>query len=626
LTALRPVDAVGQEQARRRELIDRAQLRLRNSPAHELTLAADAFIIAPPREASATQPSSDVPHTSIIAGYHWFTDWGRDTMISLEGLTLLTGRHDEACGILRTFSKHVRDGLIPNFFSEHEGRGLYHTADATLWFFHALDRYLELTGDRDTLRELLPKLIDVVEHHRQGTEFGIAVDPRDGLLRQGAEGYQLTWMDAKVGDWVVTPRRGKAVEINALWYNALQLVAQWLRELQYTGPTPPLSQMADSARASFNDRFWYAEGGYLYDVVDGERGDDASCRPNQVFAISLRHPVLDQRRWQSVLEVVQQRLLTPVGLRSLSPEHPDYKPQYHGDLRSRDAAYHQGTVWAWLIGPFVDAWIKLHPERRSEARGFLAGFVPHLDEACIGTISEIFEPSRHSPHEVVWRKRGAWPKFCGPGGTRPTDRASWPRPASAPLKAVPGQPLKRGSAFLRQTVPRRSGAPGLSRDVDHAGQHGRFLRATGDEAAIEHERRHAIDAESMCAGVVAVDDGEVRVAAQVRPQKGHVEVEVAADLSEHTHVADISATHEMVVEQRLHHPIGSTVQSGEADQTVGVDGVRRAANTIEGEIDFDGLAHVGDRHVDTADARFAPELADEVSRVVDALRRQIRIE
>lgn len=221
---------------------------------------------------------------------------------------------------------------------------------------------------------------------------------------------------------------------------------------------------------------------------------------------------------------------------------------------------------------------------------------------------------------------GAWPKFCAPGGTRPTDRASSPRPASAPLEAVPGQPLKRGSALLRQTVRRRSGAPGFSRDVDHARQHGRFLRATGDEAAIEHERRNAIDAESMCASVVAVDDGEVRVAAQVRPQKGHVEVEIAADLSEHTHVADISATHEMVVEQRLHHPIGSTVQSGEADQTVGVDGVRRAANTIEGEIDFDGLAHVGDRHVDTADARFAPELADEVSRVVDALRRQIRIE
>ncbi|MGZ8971579.1 MAG: amylo-alpha-1,6-glucosidase, partial [Telluria sp.] len=229
------------------------------------------------------------------------------------------------------------------------------------------------------------------EHHQQGTRFGIGVDRNDGLLRQGAEGYQLTWMDAKVGDWVVTPRRGKAVEINALWYNALQVLAQWVRELQYTGVAPPFAQMAEVARASFNTRFWYEDGGYLYDVIDGEHGDDASCRPNQVFAISLRHPVLDHSRWHSVLEVVRERLLTPVGLRSLSPGHPDYKPQYHGDLRARDAAYHQGTVWAWLIGPFVDAWIKLHPDRRGEARGFLAGFAPHLDQACIGTISEIFD-------------------------------------------------------------------------------------------------------------------------------------------------------------------------------------------------------------------------------------------
>ena len=391
VTTLRPVDAVRQEHTRRQTLIERAEPRLRESPADELVLAADAFVITPPREIATDRPADDAPHASIVAGYHWFTDWGRDTMISLEGLTLLTGRHDEARGILRTFAKHIRDGLIPNFFSEHEGQGLYHTADATLWFFHALDRYVELTGDRDTLRELLPKLIDVIEHHRRGTRFGIGVDPEDGLLRQGAEGYQLTWMDAKVGDWVVTPRRGKAVEINALWYNALQILAQWVRELQYTGPTPPLAQMAEATRGSFNARFWYQEGGYLYDVVDGEQGDDASCRPNQVFAISLPHPVLDRDRWQDVLKIVRERLLTPLGLRSLSPESPDYKPQYHGDLRARDAAYHQGTVWAWLIGPFIDAWSKLHPEGRHQARDFLAGFAPHLDEACIGTISEIFD-------------------------------------------------------------------------------------------------------------------------------------------------------------------------------------------------------------------------------------------
>jgi predicted glycogen debranching enzyme len=391
VTALRPVEAVRQEQARRRELIERAEPSLRQGPADELVLAADTFVISPPRDERATSDAAATSPRTIIAGYHWFTDWGRDTMISLEGLTLLTGRYDEARGILRTFANHIRDGLIPNFFSEHEGQGLYHTADATLWFFHALDRYLELTGDRDVLRELLPKLIDIVEHHRQGTRFGIGVDSLDGLLRQGAEGYQLTWMDAKVGDWVVTPRRGKAVEINALWYNALQLLARWVQELQYTGAAPPLTQMAETVRGSFNARFWYQDGGYLYDVVDGEDGDDASCRPNQVFAISLRHPVLDRSRWQPVLEVVRERLLTPVGLRSLSPDHPDYKPQYHGDLHSRDAAYHQGTVWAWLIGPFIDAWLKLHPERPGEARRFLTGFEPHLDQACIGTISEIFD-------------------------------------------------------------------------------------------------------------------------------------------------------------------------------------------------------------------------------------------
>jgi predicted glycogen debranching enzyme len=230
-----------------------------------------------------------------------------------------------------------------------------------------------------------------VEHHRRGTQFGIGVDRADGLLCQGAEGYQLTWMDAKVGDWVVTPRRGKAVEINALWYNALRLLAGWLGEAEGEAAASPLADLADQARASFNRRFWYAEGGYLYDVVDGECGDDPACRPNQLFAISLDHPVLDRERWEPVLGVVRERLLTLVGLRSLAPGHPDYKAQYYGDLRARDAAYHQGTVWAWLIGPFVDAWLRVYPEDRAGARRFLQGFVAHLDDACIGSISEVFD-------------------------------------------------------------------------------------------------------------------------------------------------------------------------------------------------------------------------------------------
>jgi predicted glycogen debranching enzyme len=358
-----------------------------------LVLAADQFIITPAgrvADAARAHAAGD-EERSIIAGYPWFTDWGRDTMISLEGLTLTTGRHVEAGWILRAFARAIKDGLVPNLFPEGEHRGLYHTADATLWFFHALDRYLELTHDRATLVLLLPKLLDIIEHHRRGTHFGIGVDPRDGLLRQGQEGYQLTWMDAKVGDWVVTPRRGKAVEINALWYNALRLLEAWVCEDQGEGASRHLNEAAEQARASFNARFWYGGGGYLYDVIDGPQGDDPACRPNQVLAISLRHPILNQNRWEPVIAVVRERLLTPVGLRSLAPDDPHYQPRYDGDLRARDAAYHQGTVWPWLIGPFIEAWLRIHPEDRTGARGFLEGLVPHLGEACLGSISEIFD-------------------------------------------------------------------------------------------------------------------------------------------------------------------------------------------------------------------------------------------
>jgi predicted glycogen debranching enzyme len=278
-------------------------------------------------------------------------------------------------------------------FPDGAREGLYHTADATLWFFHAVERYLRATGDTETVRLLLPTLIDIVRHHIEGTRFGIGIDDNDGLLRQGQQGYQLTWMDAKVDDWVVTPRRGKAVEINALWYNALRLLSNWLRDLgrpEETGDVDPEAR-AERVHRAFNDRFWYAEGNYLYDVVDGEHGNDAACRPNQVFAISLDHPVLDKSRWLPVMQVVHDRLLTPVGLRSLAPGHPDYKAKYFGDLRSRDAAYHQGTVWAWLIGPYVDAWLRVYPEDREGARKLLAGFDGHLSHACVGSISEIFD-------------------------------------------------------------------------------------------------------------------------------------------------------------------------------------------------------------------------------------------
>jgi predicted glycogen debranching enzyme len=283
-------------------------------------------------------------------------------------------------------------------FPDGAKEGKYNTADATLWFFHALNRYFERTADRTTLQLLLPTLIDIIEHHLRGTRFNIHVDPNDGLLVQGEEGYQLTWMDAKMGDWVVTPRRGKAVEINALWYNALRLLANWLRENDDHASAQTYDEHAERARVSFNNRFWFAEGGYLYDVVDVDGGNknDSSCRPNQLFAISLDHPVLDVKHWKSVLGIVEKELVTPVGLRTLSPNSPDYKPIYAGDLRSRDGAYHQGTVWAWLIGPFIDAWLKVHPHDRSAARKFLETFPIHLSDNGVGSISEVFDADE--PH------------------------------------------------------------------------------------------------------------------------------------------------------------------------------------------------------------------------------------
>ncbi|HSK10384.1 MAG TPA: amylo-alpha-1,6-glucosidase [Vicinamibacterales bacterium] len=393
ILALSPADARLAERQRRRRLVAQADPRAREGFGRELVYAADQFVIQPAgraEEAVRAHAAGDAVRT-VIAGYHWFTDWGRDTMIALEGLTLATGRQVQAGYILRTFARYLRDGLIPNLFPEGQREGLYHTADATLWFFHAIARYLEATDDRETLATLLPELLESVDWHTRGTHFGIRADPGDGLLVQGAEGYQLTWMDAKVEDWVVTPRRGKAVEINALWYNALRLVEGWVRQEDGDQAAAPLAERARAVRDSFNRRFWYEAGGHLYDVVDGEQGDDASCRPNQVLAISLPHPVLEEARWGAVLEVVERDLVTPFGLRSLAPADRDYKAQYYGDLRARDAAYHQGTVWAWLIGPFIDAWLRVHPGERGAARRFLSGFPDALGRAGIGTIAEIFD-------------------------------------------------------------------------------------------------------------------------------------------------------------------------------------------------------------------------------------------
>jgi predicted glycogen debranching enzyme len=399
MSALEPHEALAYEHERRRRLIDSAiatHPETADEVAAALVLAADQFIFTPAGRItdSARADATGDEIRSIIAGYHWFTDWGRDTMISLEGLTLVTGRHREAGFILRTFEHYVKDGLIPNMFPDGSNDGLYHTADATLWFFHALSRYVTVTDDRSTLLRALPTLESIFDHHMRGTRFNIHVDPKDGLLAEGAEGYQLTWMDAKVDGWVVTPRRGKAVEINALWYNTLRLLGRWLEEERSRSPVlSRVREEAERVRESFNARFWSPDLGYLYDVVDGENGDSTHCRPNQIFAISLDYPVLDREHWQPVLEVVKDRLLTPVGLRSLAPGDPDYKARYFGDLRARDAAYHQGTVWAWLIGPWIDAWLKVHPEDTTGARRFLDGCITALDSFGLGTIGEIFDAS-----------------------------------------------------------------------------------------------------------------------------------------------------------------------------------------------------------------------------------------
>jgi predicted glycogen debranching enzyme len=281
--------------------------------------------------------------------------------------------------------------LLPNLFPEGERQALYHTVDATLWYFHAISRYVVASGDRAIIGQLFPVLKSIVDHHLNGTRYNIHVDPADGLISAAAEDLQLTWMDAKVDGWVVTPRRGKPVEIQALWYNALKLMSGWAKDLGQSHET--FDAAALKARDSFNRRYWNEARGCLFDVLDGPDGNDPSVRPNQIFSISLANPILDQQRWASVVALVRTELVTSLGLRTLSADHSDYKAHYRGNLRERDAAYHQGTVWPWLIGHFVDAYLKVHPDRAT-ARGFLKSFQDHLFDAGVGSISEIFDAEK----------------------------------------------------------------------------------------------------------------------------------------------------------------------------------------------------------------------------------------
>jgi predicted glycogen debranching enzyme len=343
-------------------------------------LAADQFIVDRPSP-------EDSEGRSVIAGYHWFGDWGRDTMIALPGLTLTTGRPAIARQILRTFARFVDHGMLPNRFPDAGETPEYNTVDATLWYVEAIRAYHTATGDDRLVRELFPVLAEIVDWHRRGTRYGIRLDHADGLLQAGEEGVQLTWMDAKVGGWVVTPRIGKPVEINALWYNALRAMAALARVAKK--PSGEYDGLATRAAAGFA-RYWNESLGYCHDVLDGPEGDDPALRPNQIFAVSLPESPLAPARQKAIVDACARALVTSHGLRSLAPDHPRYVGGYGGDQRSRDGAYHQGTVWGWLLGPFVSAHLKVYRDP-VRARSFLEPMSRHLQSHGLGAMSEIFD-------------------------------------------------------------------------------------------------------------------------------------------------------------------------------------------------------------------------------------------
>jgi predicted glycogen debranching enzyme len=386
----------------------------------QLILAADQFLVARPLP-------KDPDGRSVIAGYHWFNDWGRDTMISLPGLTLATGRADEVAIILRTFAQFLADGLLPNNFPDRAGQVPgYNTADATLWYILALRAYREATGDNALVAELLPALREIVESHLAGTRYGIGVDSNDGLLRAGEPGVQLTWMDAKVGDWVVTPRIGKPIEINALWYNVLRSIASFLVANGDFATAARYDAQADRARESFRNRFRRTDRDYLADVVDGPDGDDWSMRPNQLFALSLPYPLLEGEEARVVLASVGRALLTSFGLGSLSADNLAYRGTYGGDQIHRDGSYHQGPIWSWLLGAYADVSFRLDGDREA-ALAILRPIGDHLRDAGLGSISEIFEgDAPHLPKGCVAQAWGvaeilrSWRSIAATAATAPS--------------------------------------------------------------------------------------------------------------------------------------------------------------------------------------------------------------
>ena len=345
-----------------------------------LVLAADQFVIARPS-------ANDSVGASVIAGYPWFGEWARDTLISLPGLLLATGRAEVAARVLRTYAGFVNGGMLPNRFPEAGEAPEYNTVDAALWFVEAARKYFAVTEDQSLVREIFPALVQIIEAYTRGTRFNIHRDPADGLIYAGEAGVQLTWMDAKISDWVVTPRIGKPVEVNALWLNALATMVKFAKALGSS--SAPYAELASEARNGFQ-RFWNPAANCCFDVIDGPDGNDDSLRPNQIFAVALDESPLSSEQQRAVVDVCARELLTSFGLRSLGPRARQYQGQYGGDQGQRDSAYHQGTVWGWLMGPFIHAFLRVTGDRK-QALTFLAPFENHLKIHGLGTASEIFD-------------------------------------------------------------------------------------------------------------------------------------------------------------------------------------------------------------------------------------------
>lgn len=398
--------ALDAERVRQVLLLRRAGAERANRVVQQLILAADQFIVERRgSEEFEADPDAVPAGKAIIAGYHWFSEWGRDTMIALPGLCLATGRVEEARGVLRGFAPYLRDGLLPNNHPETASVEFeYNAVDAPLWYVLAVHAYRDATGDASLPGELLPALLRIVESYTRGTRFGIGADSADGLLQAGEPGVQLTWMDAKVGPWVVTPRIGKPVEINALWYNTLRSLSSLLAAGPHAtdaAAARAYAAQADRVRISFRERFIRPEVPWLADVVDGPDGDDLTLRPNQILAVSLPYPLLEATEAAGVVDAVGRKLLTTYGLRSLNPEDPNYHGDYAGDPLRRDGAYHQGPVWTWLMGPYAEAYFKVHRGRRA-ALALLRPFEHHLRDAGLGTVSEIVEGEPpHGPRGCI---------------------------------------------------------------------------------------------------------------------------------------------------------------------------------------------------------------------------------